>query len=300
MARLGLGLAALGRPGYMTVGHRADVANTEVDAMQAQAFSVLDAAHAAGLRHVDTARSYGQAEAFLSKWLEARGHQNVVVSSKWGYRYTANWQSSAPVHEVKELSLSHLEQQWPESKALLGKALRVYQIHSVTPESGVLDDLDVLRRLERLRKDERVEIGLTVTGPRQAEVIRKALAHKLFTWVQATWNVLERSAEEALASAHEHGVNVIIKEGLANGRLTSRGDVPALVELARKRNTTPDALALGAALAQPWAKVVLCGAATVEQLQSNVKAAPLELPQLNALRASADDYWAQRGQLEWT
>ncbi len=299
MARLGLGMAALGRPGYMTLGHAGDVAGTSREEMQQQAFSVLDAAYAGGIRHFDAARSYGEAEAFLRRWLDARGHSNVAVSTKWGYRYTAEWQASAPVHEVKDLSAAHLETQWAQSRETLGKALRVYQIHSVTMESGVLDDDDVLRKLERIKK-EGVDIGLSVTGPKQAEVIRKALGFKLFTWVQATWNVLERSAEEALSMAHEHGLNVIVKEGLANGRLTARGDVQALHDLSRKKNVAADVLALGAVLAQPWAKVVLSGAATVEQLQSNLKAAPLESRDLNAMREDPEVYWAKRSQLVWS
>ncbi|MEZ4558441.1 MAG: hypothetical protein R2854_18775 [Caldilineaceae bacterium] len=45
-----------------------------------------------------------------------------------------------------------------------------------------------------------------------------------------------------------------------------------LQEEAARLATTVDALALAAVLAQPWAHVVLSGAATVEQLQSNVAA----------------------------
>lgn len=37
---------------------------------------------------------------------------------------------------------------------------------------------------------------------------------------QATWNLLEQSAGEALLEAKEAGMDVIIKEGVANGRLT--------------------------------------------------------------------------------
>lgn len=41
----------------------------------------------------DAARSYGEAESFLSGWLQARGlHGKVTVSSKWGYTYTADFQ----------------------------------------------------------------------------------------------------------------------------------------------------------------------------------------------------------------
>ena len=40
--------------------------------------------------------------------------------------------------------------------------------------------------------------------------------------MQATWNLLEPSAGPALAEARAAGMGVIIKEALANGRLTSR------------------------------------------------------------------------------
>jgi hypothetical protein len=51
-------------------------------------------------RYFDAARSYGRAEEFLGGWLAARGigPQEVVVGSKWGYVYTANWQGR--IHKV--------------------------------------------------------------------------------------------------------------------------------------------------------------------------------------------------------
>src|SRR6185436_13327574 len=90
--------------------------------------------------------------------------------------------------------------------------------------------------------------------------------------VQATWNLHERSAETALAHAHADGLRIYVKEALANGRLTARGAAGALAEAARERGVGEDALALAAALAQPWADVVLSGAAPVEQLRSNLRA----------------------------
>ena len=45
-SRFGLGLAALGRPGYITVGHAGDLGgHTDVEAMRANAHAVLDAAY---------------------------------------------------------------------------------------------------------------------------------------------------------------------------------------------------------------------------------------------------------------
>jgi aryl-alcohol dehydrogenase-like predicted oxidoreductase len=64
--RIGLGLAALGRPGYLTLGHGADLGpDRSVAALRARAFEVLDAAYAIGVRYLDAARSYGRAEEFL-------------------------------------------------------------------------------------------------------------------------------------------------------------------------------------------------------------------------------------------
>ena len=68
---LGLGLAALGRPGYINLGHAADVGDTDVGAMERHAHAVLDAAYEGGVRYFDAARSYGRAEAFLASWLDA-------------------------------------------------------------------------------------------------------------------------------------------------------------------------------------------------------------------------------------
>jgi len=47
--------------------------------------------------------------------------------------------------------------------------------------------------------------GLTVTGPRQSETIERALAVGLFDTVEATWNLLERSATRALERAAIRG-----------------------------------------------------------------------------------------------
>src|SRR5512146_1894504 len=138
--RLGLGMAALGRPAYINLRHASDFPRERtVEAMRLQAHGVLDAAFAHGIRYVDAARSYGQAEAFVRAWLDARrlSPDQIAVGSKWGYVYEANWGIDAPVHERKVHSLWTLERQVGESTAILGPYLRLYQIHSATLESRV-------------------------------------------------------------------------------------------------------------------------------------------------------------------
>lgn len=301
VTRIGLGLAALGRPGYINLGHAADLAgHTDPASLERAAHDVLDAAYAGGVRYFDAARSYGKAEAFLASWLGARGlgREDVTVGSKWGYTYTAGWRTDAEVNEVKDLTAEHFRRQLAETRELLGDHLRLYQIHSATLESGVLDDREVLDELAQLRASG-VLIGLTTSGPEQAQTIERALEVGGFDSVQSTFNLLERSTAPALAAAHDAGLGVLVKEALANGRLTDRGDVARLVTAARDQGTTPDALALGYVLSQPWVDVVLSGAATVEQLQSNLTALQVEPEPLDDLLEDPETYWRERGELPW-
>ena len=311
VSRLGLGLAALGRPAYINLGREHDLGfDRSVAALERRCHEMLDAARAAGIRYVDAARSYGMAENFLRTWLNARNppEDSITVGSKWGYAYVGSWQLDATVHEVKDLSIDTLRRQIAESRSLLGDRLRLYQIHSATLESRVLDNVAVLRELLQLRSGGLI-IGLTVTGPNQSDVIRRALRVSVdgvnpFQVVQATWNLLESSAGAALADAKALGWGVIVKEALANGRLTDRAEGAHVRELRKEaaaRRTTVDVVALGAVLSQPWADVVLSGAVTTVQLESNVKAVGFargndDWPDIAEPTA---DYWARRSALTW-
>lgn len=313
--RLGIGLAAVGRPAYITTGRDRDLGDArDVDALRARSWAVLDAAYAAGVRYVDVARSYGRAEEFVAEWLVAHPDRtDVVVGSKWGYRYVGQWDVDAAVHEVKDHSLAAFTEQLGQSRFLLGDRLGVYHVHSATLATGVLDDVPLRRALAGLR-DEGVRVGLSTSGPGQADTVRAALdvvvdGEPLFTSVQATWNLLERSAGPALAEAAAAGRDVIVKEVVANGRLAPHdGPVTAAEGAARAAadalGVPVDRLAYAAALAQPWARRVLSGAATPEQVASHLAAAGLAPPDvdLTGLDLPAEDpqeYWSARSARPW-
>ena len=302
--RVGLGLAALGRPGYLNVGHGDALgADRSPEALRARTFEVLDAAYAAGVRYLDAARSYGRAEEFLGTWLEERDPPDVVVGSKWGYVYTADWQVDADPPEVKHHDVDTFRRQLEETRANLGHRLALYQIHSATPDSGVLEDDAVLRELRELRASG-VALGVSASGSSQPATIERAVALGCFDAVQATWNLHERAAGPALQRAHDAGLDVIVKEALANGRLAARAADPALQRAADTLDATPDAVALAAVLAQPFVDVVLSGAATRAELASNLSALMLRLPdailrELDALAEDSGRYWELRGALPW-
>ncbi|MCE6998945.1 aldo/keto reductase [Saccharothrix sp. S26] len=305
MPEFALGLAALGRPAYINLGREdALPGRRDVEAMRAHCHAVLDAAYAAGVRRVDAARSYGRAEEFLGQWLAARGHQDVQVSSKWGYAYVADWRRDADTHEVKEHSVERFTRQWRETEELLGAHVGLYNVHSLTVDSPLFGDPDLLLALGGLR-DSGVRLGFSTSGPRQDETIRRAWeltveGRRLFDSVQSTWNVLETSVGPALAFVKESGGEVFVKEGLANGRLAV-DPPPRVRELAEKHDVGPDAIALAAVRAQPWADVVLSGAASPDQLHANLKARDVDLQpdDLDACAEPPERYWATRASLAW-
>ncbi|GGX48893.1 aldo/keto reductase [Streptomyces fructofermentans] len=309
-AHLGLGLAAVGRPGYINLGRETDLpADRSVDALRERTFELLDAAHAQGVRYFDAARSYGRSEEFLAGWLAARPDAvDVVVGSKWGYTYTADWRTDAEAHEVKDHGLATYERQRAETAELLGARLDLYQIHSVTPDSPALTDKELHARLAEAAS-RGLTVGFSTSGPAQAEAVRAALAvtvdgEPLFRTVQSTYNVLETSVAPALAEAHEAGLTVIVKEGVANGRLAGAHAPDVLRAVAEETGLGPDAVALALVLRQPWAGVVLSGAATVNQLASNLHAAVVDLDdgqtaRLAALAEEPAEYWDRRGRLPW-
>ncbi|MEU9442106.1 aldo/keto reductase [Streptomyces sp. NPDC048304] len=307
---IGLGLAAVGRPGYINLDRDQDLGdNRSVDALRARTHELLDAAYAQGVRYVDAARSYGRSEEFLADWLNARPDiDDVVVGSKWGYTYTAGWSADAETHEVKDHSLAAYERQRAETDAVLGDRLDLYQIHSVTPDSPALTDKELHARLAEAAA-QGLTIGFSTSGPAQAEAVRAALGvtvrgEPLFRTVQSTYNVLETSAAPALAEAHDAGLTVIVKEGMGNGRLAGPHAPEALRAVAEETGLGCDAVALAWILSRPWAGVVLSGAATVTQLVSNLHAPAVDLDedQLTRLATLAEDphaYWERRGRLPW-
>lgn len=317
--RVGLGLAALGRPAYITLGRERDFGSARsAEEMYDRASVVLDAAWAAGVRHFDVARSYGRSEEFLARWMNERsiGANGARVSSKWGYRYTGAWRLDAAVQEEKEHSLARFHAQLAESRHWLGGRLALYQIHSATLESGCLEDQPLLTALVAARDaGAYATLGLTLSGPRSAATLDRALAVRVegvrvFDAVQATFNLLEPSLAGLLATAHAEGVRVIAKEVLANGRLSPANERPedaAIVAAltAAAPGVPLDQLGVAWVLAHPFIDVALSGAATPAQVRSHVAAVQVRLP-AGAMSVAAtiaeppERYWATRATLPWS
>lgn len=210
--------------------------------------------------------------------------------------------------------MKNFSKQLEETKSFLGEYIDLYQIHSATFESGILTDGRAHGALSKCKDEHGWAIGLSVSSPKQSEVIREAMKiksttaqeKKLFDSVQCTFNLLEQRSGEALLEAHSQGMDIIIKEGLANGRILRH---PTVMEYSKKLSCEPDQLALAFILAQPFQPRVLSGAVTPAQLESNLKAlevseklkeSPALLKELAAKCVmESEEYWAERAALAW-
>lgn len=312
---IALGTAAIGRPLYINIKQNESNTPFSLPKFKENGLHVLDDAYNKGIRFFDTSPGDGLAEQFLVDWLQKKNDPEIKVTTKWGYTYVANFDPNAKIHEVKEHSLDKLNKQWEFSKMLL-PYLKVYQIHSATFETGVLDDTKILERLFELKKEYKLTIGLTTTGTNQNEVLKKAIGivingEKLFNSYQCTFNILEQSVKEHKEVLSTLGDNFIIKEALANGRLIPNENYTNykplynyLMQLATKYNVGVDAIALRYCIDSFPSATVLSGASNCIHLTTNLKANQFklteeELVQLSSYKTSADVYWQERKELTW-
>ncbi len=312
---IGLGTAAIGRPVYINVKQDMDMKPFSLPEFKEKGLQVLDDAYNKGVRYFDTSPGYGLAEKLLIEWIERKNDSSINVSTKWGYTYVANFDPNAKVHEVKEHSLNKLNAQWEYSKKLL-PYLKVYQVHSATFDSGVLENTEVLKRLHQIKKKNNITIGLTTTGANQIEVLDKGLSiqvenEALFQSFQCTYNVLDQSVSKYAEALKNLSGPFIIKEALANGRLIPNNKYSKYLNLydfmnrlAKKYNIGADAIALRYCISVFPNALVLSGANNSVHLEANLKANQFllttsEIEQLNAFGISSNEYWQGRKELTW-
>ncbi|MFT7119920.1 MAG: aryl-alcohol dehydrogenase-like predicted oxidoreductase [Neolewinella sp.] len=312
--KFGLGTAAIGRPQYINI-RQEKTATFSFEAFRQNGLNILDDAYNKGVRYFDTSPGYGMAEQILIDWLRGKDDEEIEVATKWGYTYVADFNPLATQHEVKEHSLKKLDEQWEKSKSLL-PFLSVYQIHSATFETGVLDNIPVLRRLSSLREEFGIVLGITTSGANQVDVLHKAMnvevdGKSLFDVFQVTYNVFDQDLVTVADEISKRNKRVVVKEALANGRVFPNGDYPqhakayrVLIDLAKKYEVGVDAIALRFCMDSIPVFKVLSGAANEGHLSSNLEVAKFKLDEedimdLKTLSMPPKDYWDERKRLGW-
>ena len=180
---------------------------------EAQAFEIMDAAWARGVRRFDTASSYGggRSERTIGAWLRERGLDGLALTSK----------AFHPVHEGDDSGLApaRLRRVVHESLERLGvERIDLFLIHEVDPETPLADTLGALEELVRDGL-----IGAIGVSNVDGDYLAKALALAPISVVQNEYSLLARDAErDVLPLCAEHGVEFQAFSPLAGGWLTGK------------------------------------------------------------------------------
>ena len=180
---------------------------------EAEAFELMDAAWARGVRRFDTASSYGggRSETTIGEWLRERRPDGLALTSK----------AFHPVHEGDDSGLApaRLRRIAHESLERLGvERIDLYLIHEVDPATPLADTLGALEELVRDGV-----IGALGVSNVDAAYLAEALALAPISVVQNEYSLLARDAErDVLPLCAEHGVEFQAFSPLAGGWLTGK------------------------------------------------------------------------------
>lgn len=270
-------------------------------------FAMMDRALEAGINFIDTADVYGNdglSERVIGKWFASRkNRRDVVLATKCRFRMfdgpLGTGASRRRIVEACEASLRRLGTDF----------IDLYQIHmqdASTPEA------EVLRALDDLVRDGKILYygcsNYAAYRLVQSDWIARERGFDGFATLQAQYSLAERSLErEHVPYMKQSGIGLLPWSPLAGGLLSgkyrkgesapegSRMDkwkerlegfdsprnwriVDAIRAAAKELDTTPARVALAWLVHQPVVTSVIIGVRTLDQLEDNLHAASLELP----------------------
>jgi aryl-alcohol dehydrogenase-like predicted oxidoreductase len=267
-----------------------DFSQGEVDAM-------FDRARGLGLNLIDTAECYGDhtSERLIGGAI-ARDRERWVVATKFGHRYTGHMQRSderSPRDAVEQLEGS--------LKALRTDYVDLLQYHSVADKD--FDDVELQRTLIRLKEQGKVRhIGNSLRANADDHQTKMSEPAQVET-LQVIYNRLDRRPEQRdFPYAIEHNLGILARVPLASGYLSGKykpgarfagkdaraNHDPAEIDRKLKeveqiaRTEVPSGVpmaqwALAWCLQHPAVSAVIPGCKSVEQVESNAKAAELDI-----------------------
>lgn len=313
LGRTGMNVSEIGFGGW-AIGGLADAAGTPLGwgrTSDDESLAAIRRARELGVTFFDTADSYGfgRSESLLGIVLSRHRH-DVIIATKVGVTRDVNGRLA------KDFSRKHISHAVDGSlKRLRTDYIDLYQLHNPT-----LDELrrdDIHEAMDRLQEVGKIRFwGVSVTTPEEGiEVVNRGWAHAL----QVLYNVLNQApAQELFPLAKEKGYGIIARVPLASGLLTGKfrpdtvfpqNDVrqnfltPKRLEEAIARvdeaksiiGGTARSLAEGAlrfVLANDAVSTAIPGAKNVRQVEMNVSADEVRIPQevVDKLQARLGDY----------
>jgi aryl-alcohol dehydrogenase-like predicted oxidoreductase len=180
---------------------------------EVDAFELMDAAWARGVRRFDTASSYGggRSERTIGAWLRARRPDGLGLASKVFHPvYDGDDGGLAParIRRVVKESLEHLGVE----------RVDVYLVHEPDPATPLADTLTALEELVRDGS-----IGAIGVSNVDAEYLGEAITLAPIAVVQNEYSLLVRDSErDVLPLCADHGIEFQVFSPLAGGWLTGK------------------------------------------------------------------------------
>ncbi len=209
-----------------------------------------------GVTLIDTADVYGfgHSEELVSRIIEERGRDQVIVATKAGNDFynasDSDDQGYGPIKQTysREYLVGAAEK---SLKRLKVERLDILQLHS--PDLAKLEEDEPWLALEQLKREGKIKhAGWSIQSfqeSEQAHILDRH--HELLDCIQVRYNLLERKAEEKLfPKALEYGTGVIVRIPLLFGLLTGKFDASASFSADDHRNMNLSADKLEAYLDQ--------------------------------------------------
>jgi aryl-alcohol dehydrogenase-like predicted oxidoreductase len=273
---------------------------------EATGFAVLDAFVAHGGRMIDTADVYsawvqgnsgGESEAMIGRWLKARGHRDVMVTTKVGMLAGEGGQGLAPARIAAACDAS--------LRRLGVETIDLYLAHR---DDAAVPQQDVAAAFDALVKEGKVRaIGASnFTADRLASAIavQQAGGHARYEVIQNLYSLMDRADMESglQRTAIDAGVAITTFSSLANGYLTGKyrraedvegrtrgsrvtgymtGKGPAVLAaldaIAAETGASLAAISLGWLAAQPGVAAPIASATSVAQVEELMASTTLVL-----------------------
>ena len=208
----------------------------------------------AGLGLIDTAHVYtsGDSERAVGEGVSPKP-DNVVIATKGGYGRGA----------TPEVLRAQLDQ---SLESLRTDTIDLYYLHRVDPETPLADSLGVIAEYRDAGKIR--EIGISAVTVDQIEAAREVVP---IAAVQNHYNVGERGHDDEVDYCEENGIVFVPYYPV-------KGDAPpALAEIARSHDASPEQIALAWLLHRSPAILPIPGTLSIEHLRENLAALDLEL-----------------------
>jgi aryl-alcohol dehydrogenase-like predicted oxidoreductase len=207
----------------------------------AEAERIVHAVLDAGINYIDTAPAYGLSEERIGRALGGR-REGVVVSTKAGEVFEAGTSRY-------DFSAAALRQSVRESaRRLRTDVLDLVFLHAHQADLMILDETESVDTL-RAMKEEGLIRAIGFSGKSTAAA-RRALAWADVVMVE--YHVDDRSHADVIAEAAHAGIGVVVKKGLASGRLDA---------------ATATAFVLGT----PGVNSLVIGSLSIDHIRENIR-----------------------------